>query len=166
MKSIYALLLSAATLASAQQPSAKPEASSPAPAQTTQPAAHKVDKAAAYYHFTMAHMYEEEMAVYGRSDLVSKAIQEYRLAIEADPSSEYLSSALAEIYARTGRIKDAASEAQEILKRDPQNLEAHRLLGHIYIRSLGDMQGGNGSDNVLKLAIDQYEPVLKLDPRA
>lgn len=163
MKSIYALLLSAATLASAQQPSAKPEASSPAPAQATQPATHKVDKASAYYHFTMAHMYEEEMAVYGRSDLVSKAIQEYRLAIEADPTSEYLSSALAEIYARTGRIKDAVSEAQEILKRDPQNLEAHRLLGHIYIRSLGDMQGGNGSDNVLKLAIDQYEQIVKLD---
>ena len=164
MKSIYALLLSAATLASAQQPATKPDAPRPEPAQSAQTAAHKVDKAAAYYHFTMAHMYEEEMAVYGRSDLVSKAIQEYRLAIEADPTSEYLSSALAEIYARTGRIKDAVSEAQEILKRDPQNLEAHRLLGHIYIRSLGDMQGGNGSDNVLKLAIDQYEQIVKLDP--
>jgi tetratricopeptide (TPR) repeat protein len=125
-----------------------------------------VDKAAAYYHFTMAHMYEEEMAAYGRSDLVTKAIEEYRLAIEADPTSEYLSSGLAEIYARTGRIKDAVSEAQDILKRDPQNLEAHRLLGHIYLRSLGEIQGGSGSasDNVLKLAIEQYEQIIKLDP--
>jgi len=166
MKSIFALLLTA-SLAFAQQPSSSPQASSPEPAQPVQPAqsaSHKVDKASAYYHFTMAHMYEEEMAVYGRSDLVSKAIQEYRLAIEADPTSEYLSSALAEIYARTGRIRDAVSEAQEILKRDPQNLEAHRLLGHIYLRSLGDMQGGSGSDNVLKLAIQQYEQIVKLDP--
>jgi tetratricopeptide (TPR) repeat protein len=76
----------------------------------------------------------------------------------------YLSSGLAEIYARTGRIKDAVSEAQEILKRDPQNLEAHRLLGHIYLRSLGEIQSGSGSDSVLKLAIDQYEQILKLDP--
>ena len=112
----------------------------------------------------MAHMYEEEMAAYGRSDLMTKAIQEYRLAIEADPTSQYLTSGLAELYARTGRIRDAVSEAQEILQRDPNNLEAHRLLGHIYLRSLGDMQGGSGSDSVLKLAIQQYEEIVKLDP--
>jgi tetratricopeptide (TPR) repeat protein len=164
MKSILVLLL-LATLVAAQQPNSTSASPTPAkPADASQPAPRKVDKAAAYYHFTMAHMYEEEMAAYGRSDLVTKAIEEYRLAIEADPTSEYLSSGLAEIYARTGRIKDAVSEAQEILKRDPQNLEAHRLLGHIYLRSLGEIQGGSGSDSVLKLAIDQYEQILKLDP--
>ena len=163
MKNLYTLLLlTASSLLAAQQPAANSAATQPA--QSAKSAPHKVDKAAAYYHFTMAHMYEEEMAVYGRSDLVSKAIQEYRLAIEADPTSQYLTSALAEVYARTGRIRDAVSEAQDILKRDPQNLEAHRLLGHIYLRSLGDMQGGNGSDNVLKLAIEQYEQIVKLDP--
>jgi tetratricopeptide (TPR) repeat protein len=164
MKNLYALLLLTASLA-AQQPASNSAPTQPAQ-QPADAAPHKVDKAAAYYHFTMAHMYEEEMAVYGRSDLVSKAIQEYRLAIDADPTSEYLTSALAEVYARTGRIRDAVSEAQEILKRDPQNLEAHKLLGHIYLRSLGDMQGGNASDNVLKLAIEQYEQIVKLDPKS
>ncbi|HZQ19666.1 MAG TPA: tetratricopeptide repeat protein [Terriglobales bacterium] len=125
---------------------------------------HTADKSAAYYHFTMAHMYEEEMAVYGRSDLLTKAIQEYRLAIEADPSSQYLTSGLAELYARSGRIRDAVSEAQEILQRDPNNLEAHRLLGHIYLRSLGDMQGSSGSEDVLNKAIEQYQDIVKLDP--
>jgi tetratricopeptide (TPR) repeat protein len=165
MKNLYVSLLLASSLAFGQQPSSKPDTSGsqPSPAGT---AAQKVDKAVAYYHFTMAHMYEEQMAVYGRSDLVTKAIQEYRMAIDADPTSEYLSSALAEIYARTGRIRDAVSEAQEILKRDGNNLEAHRLLGHIYLRSLGDMQGGNGSENVLKLAIEQYEQIVKLDPKS
>src|SRR6266852_8179570 len=157
MKSILALIL-LTTLAAAQQPTK--------PADAPQSAPRKADKAAAYYHFTMAHMYEEEMAAYGRSDLVSKAIEEYRLAMEADPTSEYLSSGLAEIYARTGRIKDAVGEAQDILKRDPKNLEAHRLLGHIFLRSLGDMQGGNGSDSVLKLAIQQYEEIVSLDPKS
>jgi len=161
MKLFYASLFLTASLA-AQQPA--PSSAASQPAQPAESAPRKVDKAAAYYHFTMAHMYEEEMAVYGRSDLVSKAIQEYRLAIDADPTSEYLTSALAEVYARTGRIRDAVSEAQEILKRDPQNLEAHKLLGHIYLRSLGDMQGGNASDNVLKLAIEEYKEIVKLDP--
>ena len=165
MKSIVALFL-LTILAAAQQPvSTSASASTPAkPTDAAQSTPRKADKAAAYYHFTMAHMYEEEMAAYGRSDLVTKAIEEYRLAIEADPTSEYLSAGLAEIYARTGRIKDAVGEAQDILKRDPQNLEAHRLLGHIYLRSLGEIQGGSGSDNVLKLAIEQYEQILKLDP--
>lgn len=169
MKSLLVAFLLSACLAFGQQNSSqpqtsKPQSSSPGDAPNAKTAdTHKADKAAAYYHFTTAHMYEEEMAVYGRSDLMSKAIQEYRLAIEADPSSQYLTSGLAELYARTGRIRDAVSEAQEILQRDPNNLEAHRLLGHIYLRSLGDMQGGSGSDNVLKLAIQQYEEIVKLD---
>ena len=136
------------------QPDTKPAPSSP----------RKVDKAAAYYHYTLAHMYEEMVTAYGRSDLATKATDEYRLAIEADPSSEFLTSALAELYVKTGRIADAVREAQDIIKRDPKNLEAHKLLGRIYLRSLGDMPGGNGSDNILKLAIEQYEQIVQLDP--
>ncbi len=77
------------------------------------------------------------------------------------PSSEFLTSGLAELYVKTGRIRDAVIEAQDIIKRDPKNLEAHKLLGRIYLRSLGDMPGGNGSDNVLKLAIEQYEQIVE-----
>ena len=111
-------------------------------------------------------MYEEMVTAYGRSDLATKATEEYRLAIEADPSSEFLTSSLAELYVKTGRIADAVKEAQDIIKRDPKNLEAHKLLGRIYLRSLGDMPGGSGSDNILKLAIDQYEQIVKLDPES
>jgi tetratricopeptide (TPR) repeat protein len=87
----------------------------------------KPDQAAAYYHYSLAHMYEEMMAMYGRSEYATKAIEEYRLAIENDPSSEYLNASLAELYAKTGRIRDAVLEAQDIIKRDPNNLEAHKL---------------------------------------
>src|SRR5260221_5531632 len=142
-------------------PESKPAQSSPA-----QSSPRKFDRAAAYYHYTMAHMYEEMVTAYGRSDLATKATEEYRLAIEADPSSEFLTSGLAELYVKTGRIADAVREAQDIIKRDPKNLEAHKLLGRIYLRSLGDMPGGSGSDNILKLAIDQYEQITKLDPES
>jgi tetratricopeptide (TPR) repeat protein len=140
--------------------------SSQADAKTGQAAPRKVDKAAAYYHYTLAHMYEEMVTAYGRSDLALKATEEYRLAIEADPSSEFLTSGLAELYVKTGRIADAVKEAQDIIKRDPNNLEAHKLLGRIYLRSLGDMPGGNGSSNILKLAIEQYQEIVKLDPQS
>ena len=122
------------------------------------------DRAAAYYHFALAHMYEEQVATYGRSELANKAIDEYRAAIDADPTSAYLTSGLAELYAKTGRIRDAVVEAQDIIKRNPNNLEARRLLGRIYLRSLGDMQAGSGSESVLKLAIEQYEQIVRLQP--
>src|SRR5271165_4600860 len=143
----------------------KPADSKAAPAKpAAQTSPRKVDRAAAYYHYTVAHMYEEQVTVYGRSELANKAMEEYRLAIEADPSSEFLTSGLAELYVKTGRIRDAVIEAQDIIKRDPTNLEAHKLLGRIYLRSLGDMPGGSGSDNVLKLAIEQYEQIVKIEP--
>ena len=124
------------------------------------------DQAAAYYHFTMAHVYEELVSMYGRADYANKAIEEYRLAIDNDPNSDYLNAGLAELYAKTGRIRDAVLEAQDILKRDGNNLEARRLLGRIYLRSLGDMQAGTQSQEVLKLAIEQYEQIVKLDPKS
>ena len=157
-----------AAVAAAQSNSSKP-AEKPADSKTAQSnpassAPRRVDRAAAYYHYTLAHMYEEQVTVYGRSELASKAMEEYRLAIDADPSSEFLTSGLAELYVKTGRIRDAVLQAQEILKRDPSNLEARKLLGRIYLRSLGDMPGGNGSENVLKLAIEQYEQIVKIEP--
>jgi tetratricopeptide (TPR) repeat protein len=134
----------------------------PAPSSATK--AKTPDRAAAYYHFALAHMYEEQVATYGRSELANKAIEEYRLAIDADPGSAYLTSGLAELYAKTGRIRDAVIEAQDIIKKNPNNLEARRLLGRIYLRSLGDMQSGSGSESVLKLAIEQYEQIVRLQP--
>ena len=138
-------------------------ADSPAAAGTQSAAKAKTpDRAAAYYHFALAHMYEEQVATYGRSELANKAIEEYRAAIDADPTSAYLTSGLAELYAKTGRIRDAVVEAQEIIKKNPNNLEARRLLGRIYLRSLGDMQSGSGSESILKLAIEQYEQIVRL----
>lgn len=123
------------------------------------------NRAAAYYHFALAHMYEEMMAMYGRAEYANKAIEEYKAAIQNDPSSEFLNAGLAELYARTGRIRDAVLEAQDILKRDPDNVQAHKLLGRIYLRSLGDMQSGTQSREVLRLAIEQYEAMVRVEPK-
>ena len=166
LRPFLVLLVITGALAAQQKPAsaANPDKAAEPPKQATPATPRKTDRAAAYYHYTLAHMYEEQVAVYGRSELANKAIEEYRQAIEADPTSEYLTSGLAELYAKTGRIRDAVLEAQDIIKRDPNNLEARKLLGRIYLRSLGDMQPGNGSQNVLKLAIEQYEQIIKIEP--
>ncbi len=154
------LLLAQALLAQ-NQPGRAAESATAAGSQS---AIKTPDRAAAYYHFALAHMYEEQVATYGRSELANKAIEEYRAAIDADPTSAYLTSGLAELYAKTGRSRDAVVEAQDIIKKNPNNLEARRLLGRIYLRSLGDMQSGNGSESILKLAIEQYEQIVRLQP--
>src|SRR5438094_2307614 len=164
---LFLLLLASACVAQQAPASSESKAAESKPASDAKPAQaapRKVDKASAYYHYALAHMYEEQVAMYGRTELANKAIEEYRQAIDADPTSEYLTAGLAELYAKTGRIRDAVMEAQDILKRDPNNLEAHKLLGRIYLRSLGDIQSGNGSQNVLKLAIEQYEQIIKIEP--
>ncbi len=140
----------------AQTAASKDTAGSTAPA--------RPDQAAAYYHYMRAHMYEEMVALYGRMEFANKAIDEYRLAIQNDPSSGYLSASLAELYTRAGRIGDAVQQAQELLQHDPNNVEAHRLLGRVYLRSLGDMQAGSQSQEALNKAIEQYREIVKLQP--
>ena len=132
------------------------------PADSTPPT--ERDRAQSYYHYALAHMYEEMVSVYGHSEYASKAIEEYKLALQNDPGSEELNAGLAELYFKTGHIRDAVTESQEIIKRDPNNLDARKLLGRIYLRSLGDMQGGTQSSEILKLAIEQFSQIVRLEP--
>ena len=141
-----------------------PQPPAQAPQASTTDVKKEADRSTSYYHYSLAHMYEELAATYGRAEYATKAVDEYKKAIEADPTSEFLNSSLAELYAKTGRIRDAVLEAQDIIKRDPKNVEARRLLGRIYLRSLGDMQAGTQSENILKLAIEQYQNIVKLQP--
>ena len=128
------------------------------PPATTQ----KPDRSAAYYHFSLAHMYEEMATNYGRPEYATRAIEEYKLALDADPNSKYLNSGLAELYLRTGRVRDAVLAAQDILKTEPDNLDAHKLLGRVYLQSLGNVQNGGPSEKVLQLAIAEYTKIVQL----
>ena len=165
---LVVLLLASLGGAAQTAPAVNPAPASQAPAAAapnTSKQARKIDHAASYYHYALAHMYEELVAIYGRPEYANKAIDEYRLAIENDPASEFLNAGLAELFAKTGRIRDAVLEAQDIIKRDPNNLEARKLLGRIYLRSLGDLQAGTQSQEILKRAIEQYEAIVRLEPK-
>jgi len=163
-------IILASLSALAQQDTSAPAQPGGSPQESQKPAApatstaKKVDRAASYYHYALAHYYEQMVLLYGRTEFAPRAIEEYRLAMESDPSSEYLASGLAELYARTGRIREAVIEAQDVVKRDPGNLEARKLLGRIYLRSMGDMQSGAQSQDMLKLATEQYQSIVKLEP--
>lgn len=140
------------------------QSKTPAPATADAPATQKPDRSAAYYHYALAHEYEEMATTYGRPDYATRAIEEYKLALNADPDSPYLNAHLAELYFQTGRVRDAISAAQDEIKKNPENLDAHKLLGRIYLRSLGNMQNGGPSDQMMKLAIDEYAKIVQLEP--
>lgn len=121
--------------------------------------------ALSYYHYSLAHLYEEMAAAYNRPDYLQKAIDNYKLALKYDPGSAFLSGELADLYSRSGRTREALAEAEEVVQRDPNNLEARKQLGHIYLRLLGSQQGGRLQGDVLKRAIEQYEKIVQLDTK-
>ena len=156
-----ALLLPGSGFGQAAAAPAAPANVKAAPPASTQ----KPDRSAAYYHFGLAHMYEEMATNYGRPEYATRAVEEYKLALDADPGSKYLNSGLAELYLRTGRVRDAVLSAQEVLKTEPNNLEAHKLLGRVYLQSLGNAQSGGPSEKVLQLAIAEYTKIVELQSK-
>lgn len=122
------------------------------------------DRAAAYYHYGLAHMYEDMAVNAGRSDYATQAIEEYKLALNADPNSIQLQNGLADLYFKLGRIREAVTAAQDQVKKNPNDVEAHTLLGKVYLRSLGDMQSAQ-SGEMLQLALAEYEKLALLKPK-
>jgi tetratricopeptide (TPR) repeat protein len=150
------------------QPPAPPAAQPPA-----QPDNHADARSQAYFHAAMAGMYEDEAMNTGRPEYVQHAIEEYKAAINADPSSPRLYNGLADLYFRTGRTHDAENSARQVLKTDADNIDAHKLLGRIYLRQLSEDQNASSagptaqpSANSLDPAITEYEKLIQLQPHS
>jgi tetratricopeptide (TPR) repeat protein len=166
---IAAALLLLPTAAMARQSAAPPPsgASQNAPAPGGTPAAPQSDedrKSEAYYQFTMGRIYEDQYEFTGNAEDAGRAITAYKRAFELDPHSAVIGERLAEAYARAGRIPEAIAEAEGVLKEDPRNLSARRILGRIYVRSLGDMESAGAQKDIVDQAIAQYREVVRLDP--
>jgi tetratricopeptide (TPR) repeat protein len=173
---IATLSLSCAAMAQTHPgPSAKKPAvmTKSAPAQVGQNSADKAKAAAtpgagsAYYHYMMAHYYEQMSATYGRPEYATKAIEEYNKAMSLDPGSKFLDDHLANLYFRTGKIKEAIDAARQQVKRDPNDVEGHKLLARIYLDSLNNsQQNQQTAQKMLGLATQEYETLVKLEPKS
>jgi tetratricopeptide (TPR) repeat protein len=130
------------------------------------PPAPKDLRADAYYNYSMGHLYAELAGAFGnRGEYVNKAIDHYKEAIKADPDTRFLSDELSDLYLQTGKIQLAVTEAHDRLKRDPDDLDARRLLGRIYTRMIGDVRAKSINENMLKQAIEQFEKIGEKDPK-
>jgi tetratricopeptide (TPR) repeat protein len=127
------------------------------------PPAPPADHAASYYHYGLAKLYENQAEASGRQDVATQAIEQYKLALDADPTSRILQDGISNLYFRLGRIREAVSAAQDQLAKHPDDLDAHLLLGRVYLRTLGDGQGPQAAQ-ILQAAIKEYETIVQLKP--
>jgi tetratricopeptide (TPR) repeat protein len=141
------------------EPSQAHQASTPAP-----------DRSVAYYHLALANIYEDEALENGNNDDARLAVDEYKNALNADPNSAQLNDGLADLYFRSGHMHDAEVTARNMLKIYPNDIDAHRLLGRIYLRQLSDaanaVSSSSPSGNVLDQAIAEFEKIVNLQPRS
>ncbi|MEJ7607211.1 MAG: tetratricopeptide repeat protein [Bryobacteraceae bacterium] len=123
------------------------------------------DRATAYFHFALGHLYSELAAAYGnRGEYLNKAIDSYKQSMKADPSASFLAEELSDLYIQSGRPREAVLESEEAIKQNPQDVNARRILGRIYMRMIGDSQAGKIDENMLKKAIEQYTKIIELQP--
>lgn len=157
-------LCSAPAMASASRqqtrdPFAKPQSGTSGP-----PALSESQRADAYYYFSLGHLLEQQFEASGQYDLADQSIAAYKKALALMPDSSVAHEKLAEIEGQSQHIKDAVLDAKEALALDSKNVDAHRLLARIYIRSLGDMSAGEVQKTSLDEAIEQFQDILALQP--
>jgi tetratricopeptide (TPR) repeat protein len=123
------------------------------------------DRAAAYYRYTLAHMYAELAGnTTNRNDYVNLAIENYKAAIKADPGSALLAEELSDLYSQSGRMRDGQNDAEQAIRQNPNDLAAHRVLARIYVRQI-DAQRGRVNETMLRQAVQEYQKITELAPK-
>jgi tetratricopeptide (TPR) repeat protein len=122
------------------------------------------DKSAAYYNFAMGRLYAEMAADAGSREDVAKAIQYYQAALKLDPSAGIVLDELTDLYISVGRLRDAVSLCEDMLSKNPDDLDARRMLGRIYLRALSEGQPRGANQDNLRKAMDEFQKVTQKDP--
>src|SRR5579862_4836751 len=117
-----------------------------------------------YYYFALGHLDEQRYETTRRPELAAQSIEAYQKALDIAPGSTVIMERLAEIYAKSQRVREAEVQAQNVLKLDPDDVNARRLLAQIYVHALGDMGAGDSQKENLAKAVEQFQAILKLQP--
>lgn len=103
-----------------------------------------------YYHFSLA-------KIYHLKGQYSEAISEFEEALKADSSSSILRTEFAKTLLESQDVTRAVEECEAAVELDPENAEAHFLLGRVYRRY-------RSQDEMTGRALTQFEKVLEIDP--
>jgi tetratricopeptide (TPR) repeat protein len=132
-----------------------------APGPVAAPAGASEDRAGAYYNFAMGRLYAEMAGAQGNREYASRAVKYYQEALKLAPTVSIVADELTELYLHLNRLADAIAVAEDMLKKDPDNVNARRILGSVYMRMA---QNGRDADASLQKAIEQYRKITAKDP--
>lgn len=124
--------------------------------------ADQAKRAEAYTDFMIGHLAERQFETTGKPEEAQEAVDYYKKALALD-SDASITERLAEVYAAMERTTDAIRTAKQALQQDADNLAAHRLLAHIYIRQLGNASSETNQGDVIAAAVEQLQAVERLD---
>jgi tetratricopeptide (TPR) repeat protein len=119
----WILVASGVALAGGQSPAARPPRPAAQAVASAAPAAPA--RAEAYYQFLLGLHLEGEGDVAG-------AVRAFERAATADPRGGEIRAALANLYARQNLAGQAITAAEDALRVDPDNIEAHAVLGGVF----------------------------------
>jgi tetratricopeptide (TPR) repeat protein len=163
---LFTTLTTSAVISAQAQvpPPAQPQVASKADSGSEEPPASATSsRAEAYFAYTMGHIAEQQYEATSRSEYATQAIEYYKKAYALDPKSPVIGERLAEMYWKAQRVREAEVEAQALLKRNPDDAQTRRLLGHIYLRSLGNPGETTGQSETVNRAVEQFKEVVRLD---
>ncbi len=99
------------------------------------------------------------------ADDIDGAVNAFKRAAQLDPQASDVSAELAGLYMRQNRLEESIVAADQALKIEPANREAHRVLGIVYATLVENGRRGNGrgqpspQENLTK-AIQHLEQAL------
>jgi tetratricopeptide (TPR) repeat protein len=157
MRSAKAVLL----IASLGAVSMAQTAPAQAPAPAAPPAGAADDRAGAYYNFAMGRLYAEMAGAQGNREFASRAVKYYQEALKLAPTVPIIADELTDLYLHLNRLADAIALAEDMLTKDPDNLNARRILGSVYFRMA---QNGRDTEASLAKAIEQYRRITQKVP--
>jgi tetratricopeptide (TPR) repeat protein len=112
------------------------------------------NRAASYYHFSMAKWIEEK-------GTVAKAIAEMETALKYNPDSAVIHIEIASLLEKSGDATGAIDHAEKAAQLDPKDPDPHWFLANLYFRS--QARGKSESDGIKK-AVQELEKLRELLP--
>jgi tetratricopeptide (TPR) repeat protein len=92
------------------------------------------------------------------------AVAAYKEALELDPQSVELRTALGSLYLKNRNVIDAEAQAKEAMKLAPESIEVRKLLARIYIAQT--FVGTTTVKEKARAAIKELEEIVRLSPDA